>query len=157
MNDNVIMRVVARWAMPLILLFAFYTQVHGETGPGGGFQAGVMIAAAFVLYGLVFGGNEMRRIVPRRLTDITAVLGVLVYAGTGVYALATGYNFLDHVALMPGNRSAAEAWGMTAVEYGVGITVASVMLTLFNEITEGTNPGQEPDTVAPDAQERLWG
>lgn len=145
MSDNVLMRIAARWNMPFMLVFALYTQTHGELGPGGGFQAGVMIAAAFILYGMVFGAREMQRIVPRRVTDVTAGLGVLIYAGTGVYCMLRGYNFLDYTALMPGNPGAAEPWGMTSVEYGVGITVASVMMTIFNEITEGTLPGQQSD------------
>lgn len=143
MKDNVLMRVVARWNIPFMMIFALYTQTHGELGPGGGFQAGVMVAAAFILYGMVFGSAEMRRIVPRRITDITAALGVLIYAGTGWYAMLNGYEFMDHVALVPGNPGSGEPWGMTSVEWGVGITVCSVMLTIFNEITEGTSPEDE--------------
>jgi multicomponent Na+:H+ antiporter subunit B len=134
------MRVAARWNMPFMLVFALYTQTHGELGPGGGFQAGVMIAAAFILYGLVFGGSEMRRLIPRPVTDAAAAFGVLLYAGVGVYSLLQGYVFLDYAALNPANPGGAEPWGMTLVEYGVGITVAAVMITVFNEITEGTDP-----------------
>jgi len=155
LKDNVLMRVAARWNIPFMVMFALYTQVHGELGPGGGFQAGVIIAAAFILYGMVFGAAEMRRIVPRKVTDIAAVLGVLIYAGTGVYALLNGYQFMDHVALMPSNPGAAEPWGMTSVEYGVGITVSAVMITIFNEITEGTDePRLGGDTeIVPPPQE----
>jgi len=138
-RDNVLMRVIARWNIPFMITFGAYTQVHGELGPGGGFQAGIIVAAAFILYGMVFGLPDMRRIVPRRLTDVMALLGVMIYAGTGVYALAMGYEFLDHAALIESDPGAAEAWGMTAVEYGVGITVFAVMMTIFNEITEGTH------------------
>lgn len=143
MKDNVLMRVAARWNMPFLLVFALYTQTHGELGPGGGFQAGVMIAAAFIVYGMVFGADEMRRVMPRWVTDIAAATGVLIYAGAGVYCMAMGYTFLDYAALMPSNPGGAEPWGMVVVEYGVGITVSAVMLTVFNEITEGTLPGQE--------------
>lgn len=142
MNDNVLMRVIARWNIPFMVTFGAYTQVHGELGPGGGFQAGIIVAAAFILYGMVFGAPAMRRIVPRWLTDLMAVLGVMVYAGVGVYALLMGYEFLDHAALYPGDAGAAEPWGMTAVEYGVGITVFAVMMTIFNEITEGTHENE---------------
>ncbi|MCZ7605789.1 MAG: Na(+)/H(+) antiporter subunit B [Planctomycetota bacterium] len=144
MKDNVLMRVAARWNMPFLLVFALYTQTHGELGPGGGFQSGVMIAAAFIVYGMVFGADEMRRVVPRWVTDFAAAAGVLIYAGAGVYCMAMGYTFLDYAALVPSNPGGAEPWGMVIVEYGVGITVAAVMLTVFNEITEGTLPGQEP-------------
>lgn len=139
MKNNPIMRVVARWNIPFMFVFAMYVQVHGEIGPGGGFQAGVIMAAAFILYGMVFGGAEMRRVVPRRLTDVLAALGVLIYAATGVFSMLMGYSFLDHVAIWPANPGGAEPWGMVSVEWGVGITVFAVMMTIFNEITEGTD------------------
>lgn len=146
MKDNVLMRVAARWNMPFLIIFSLYTQTHGELGPGGGFQAGVMIAAAFIVYGMVFGADVMQRIVPRWLTDFMAAGGVLIYAGTGVYCMLQGYPFLDYTAINPANPGGAEPWGMVAVEWGVGITVAAVMMTIFNEITEGTLPGQENDS-----------
>ncbi|MBX3459519.1 MAG: Na(+)/H(+) antiporter subunit B [Planctomycetes bacterium] len=140
MKENPIMRLAVRWNLPFMVVFALYTQTHGELGPGGGFQSGVIVAAAFFLYGLVFGGAEMRRVVPRWFTDLLAAGGVLLYVGTGLYSMFMGYEFLDHAAVMPSNPGGAEPWGMTLVEYGVGLTVFAVMMTIFNEITEGTNP-----------------
>lgn len=148
MKDLVVLRMIAKWNIPFMVVFGLYVQTHGELGPGGGFQAGVILAAAFILYGMVYSAEEMRRIIPRRITDATAALGVLFYACVGVYAMLEGYNFLDHTAVMPSDPGSAEVWGMTLVEYAVGLTVASVMLTIFNEITEGTTPedgGQDPE------------
>jgi multicomponent Na+:H+ antiporter subunit B len=69
-----------------------------------------------------------------------------MYAGVGIYSLLMGYEFLDHSALNPSNPGGAEPWGMTLVEYGVGMTVAAVMITICNEITEGTAPDEkEPE------------
>ena len=140
MKDMIILRVVARWNIPFMVVFGLYVQTHGELGPGGGFQSGVVIAAGFILYGLIFGGDEMRRVVPRWITDLVGAGGVLLYAGTGIYSMLNGYEFLDHAALNPANPGGAEPWGMVLVEYGVGLTVAAVMMTIFNEITEGTAP-----------------
>jgi multicomponent Na+:H+ antiporter subunit B len=139
-HSNVVLRLAVRWNLPFFIVFALYTQTHGDMGPGGGFQSGVMFAAGFVLYGMVYGADEMRRMIPRWLTDTLAAVGVLIYAGTGVWALLNGYEFMDHVSLWPSNPGGGEPWGMTSVEYGVGITVFAVMLTIYNEITEGTGP-----------------
>ncbi len=138
MSDMILLRIIARWNIPFMLVFGLYVQTHGELGPGGGFQAGVVIAAAFILYGLVFSAHEMRQIIPRAVSDAVAILGVLTYAGLGVYSMISGYEFLDYAVLNPANPGAVEPWGMVIVEYGVGMTVAAVMLTIFNEITEGT-------------------
>ena len=35
--------------LPFILLFALYVQFHGDYGPGGGFQAGVIAAGMVIL------------------------------------------------------------------------------------------------------------
>ncbi len=49
MKHLVVLRVVSKLLIPFILLFGLYVQMHGDFGPGGGFQAGVIFAAAFIL------------------------------------------------------------------------------------------------------------
>jgi multicomponent Na+:H+ antiporter subunit B len=144
MRDQVILRIVTKLTIPFILVFGFYVITHGELGPGGGFQGGVILASAFILYGLVFGVDEMRKMIPRGVSDTLACVGVLLYAGTGVFSLLAGHKYLDYTPLTPSNPAIAESWGMTLVEYGVGMTVATVMITVFNEITEGTVPEHTP-------------
>ena len=48
MSHHLVVRVVAKLLLPFIILFALYVQMHGDFGPGGGFQAGVIFASAFV-------------------------------------------------------------------------------------------------------------
>ena len=45
MKDDIILRVIAKIFMPFMLIFALYVQFHGDFGPGGVFQAGVIAAA----------------------------------------------------------------------------------------------------------------
>jgi len=135
MRDQVILRVVTKVTIPFILVFGFYVITHGELGPGGGFQGGVVLAAAFILYGLVFGLEDLEKIIPRRLTDAMAGLGVLIYTGVGLVGIFGGYNFLDYTPLRLTGADAAESWGMTLAEYGVGITVAAVMVIVFREVS----------------------
>ena len=47
--DNLILRVCTKVLFTPIILFGLYVQFHGDFGPGGGFQAGVIVAAAFIL------------------------------------------------------------------------------------------------------------
>ena len=143
MKEQVILRIITKINLPFMIVFGFYVITHGELGPGGGFQGGIMLASGFILYGMVYSGEELRKVIPRRLTDALACIGVLLYAGVGVYSILTGFNFLDYTPLKPSDHAGAESWGMTLVEYGVGITVSSVMITIFNEITEGTVPSPD--------------
>ena len=131
MNDNVILRAVSKLFIPFILLFALYVQFHGDYGPGGGFQAGVIFAAGFVLYALVWGFDEARKIAPPHVLQWAAAIGILLYAGTGVASLFLGGNFLDYGVLDHHDPVHGQHLGILLVELGVGITVAAVMTTAF--------------------------
>ncbi|OOZ39514.1 cation:proton antiporter [Solemya pervernicosa gill symbiont] len=129
-GDQVVLRMVAKALMPFIFLYALYVQFHGDYGAGGGFQAGVIFATGFVLYDLIFGEGDTRLVVPPRMLARLAALGVLIYGGVGIYSLLAGKNFLDYSALAQ-DPVAGQHLGILLVELGVGITVFSVVLTIF--------------------------
>jgi len=131
MIRHTILRVVAKLLIPMILLFALYTQFHGDFGPGGGFQAGVIFAAAFILYALVFGPAAARRVAPPAVVETLVALGVLIYAGTGVVGMLRGGAFLDYNALNHHHPQHGQHLGLMLIELGVGISVFAVMLTIF--------------------------
>lgn len=130
MKHNLILRVIAKFLFPVIALFAFYVQFHGDFGPGGGFQAGVILSVAFIFYTLVFGLATTEKVIPPQLLRILASTGVLIYAGTGITTMLMGGNFLDY-DLLSRNAVAGQHIGIMVVEAGVGITVCSVMLIIF--------------------------
>ena len=82
-DHHVILRVVSKALIPTITLYALYVQFHGDFGPGGGFQAGVIIAVAVILYALIFGVSAAMQAVPPVFTRLLAALGVgaLLVAG----------------------------------------------------------------------------
>ena len=84
MKLDLILRIGVKFLLPFILLFALYVQFHGELGPGGGFQAGVITAGMVILYAIIFGVDAAKRIAPQRMVEFMVPLGVLIYAGTGV-------------------------------------------------------------------------
>ena len=131
MKRNPVFRVVAKILFAPIIMFGLYVQFHGDFGPGGGFQAGVIIAAAFILHALVFGLDAGRRIVPLSVNIWMMVLGVLIYGGTGVATMMKGGLFLDYTSLT-GSVGSGQHLGILLVEFGVGLTVTSVMLALFH-------------------------
>jgi multicomponent Na+:H+ antiporter subunit B len=133
---DVILRVATKLFLPFILMFALYVQWHGDYGPGGGFQAGVIAAAGIILYAIIFGTAEAERAVPRWFAEAMVPLGVLVFAGVGVWSLLMGANYLDYDALFHWPATAEEArhgqhWGVYLVEVGVFVTVSGTMLTIF--------------------------
>ena len=130
MEHHLVLRVIAKFIIPMILLFALYVQFHGDYGPGGGFQAGVIFAAGFILHALIFGIDHTRKVLPPAILRATAALGLLLYLSTGLAGILLGGNYLDYNVLAADPVS-GQHLGILLIEMGVGITVASVMLSLF--------------------------
>ena len=131
MREKVVLRVVARGFVPFVVLFGLYVQFHGDFGPGGGFQAGVIVASGLILYSMIFGLEAVSRVVPAAWAEVGACSGVLLYGGVGVASLFLGGNFLDYSVLDSHDPVHGQHLGILLVELGVGLTVASVMLSFY--------------------------
>ncbi len=130
MTHHLILRVIAKLLIPFILLFALYVQFHGDYGPGGGFQAGVIFGAGFILYALVFGLATARRVAQPAILRVVITLGLLLYGGVGVAALLLGGNYLDY-GVLAHDPVDGQHLGIFLIELGVGTTVAAAMVTIF--------------------------
>lgn len=130
MKREPVLRVVGKLLIPYMLVFGLYVQFHGDFGPGGGFQAGVISAAAVIFYGLIFGLPAAQRLIPNALVEAMIAGGVLLYMGVGFTGLALGGNFLDYFVLH-GDPVEGQHRGIFWVELGVLITVSGVMLKIF--------------------------
>mgnify|MGYP001138404782 CR=1 FL=1 len=130
MNDDIVLTVIGKLLIPFILLFALYVQFHGDFGPGGGFQAGVLFAAGIILYALTNGTDAAMRLVPPKLLAPLAALGVLIYGGVGVATMLRGGHFLNY-SVLAHDAVHGQHYGILLIELGVGVTVAAVMLLIF--------------------------
>lgn len=146
MRDNQILTVIARLTIPLIMLFAFYVQFHGEYSPGGGFQAGVLFGAAWILFVLVYGIDLGLRVIPERVIYGLACAGVLLYCLMGVLTVALGGRFLDFYVLAE-DPHVAQQTGIVLVELGVGITVAAVVMLIFLMFVRRRRPANRDDAA----------
>jgi multicomponent Na+:H+ antiporter subunit B len=130
MKSLVVLRVIAKLFFPLILIFALYVQFHGDYGPGGGFQAGVIFATGFILYAMVFGLDAATRVIAPDLLRVLMAVGVLIYAGVGFESLVLGGNFLEYRVLAD-DPVGGQHLGIALIELGVGITVAAVCIAAY--------------------------
>lgn len=130
MDDRIILRVGSKILIPFILLFALYVQFHGDYGPGGGFQAGVIFAAGFILYALVFGLDNVVQVLPPVVAYVCSALGLLIFAGTGFVTMALGAEFLNY-GVLAHDPEHGQHYGILAVEFGVLVTVFGVMVAIF--------------------------
>ncbi|MDH5786582.1 MAG: Na(+)/H(+) antiporter subunit B [Chromatiales bacterium] len=129
-EQHLILRIVTKMMIPFILLFGLYVQFHGDFGPGGGFQAGVIFASAIFLYTMLFGMETARRVIKQPLIRMFAACGVLLYGSVGVVSLLNGKEFFDY-NILAAEPVAGQHLGILMVELGVGVTVASTMIIIF--------------------------
>ncbi len=136
MKLDLILRIGSKLVLPYILVFALYVHFHGDFGPGGGFQAGVIAAGMLILHGIMFGVDATKRIAPQRLIETMIPLGVLIYASAGVPAMVSGLNYLNYAVFNSHEPSHGHHLGILMVESGVIITVFSTMVALFYAFSE---------------------
>jgi len=132
-DHHVILRVTAKMLIPVIALYAFYVQFHGDYGPGGGFQAGVILAVAVILHSLIFGIPASLQAVPAVFARWLAASGVLLYAGVGVYAMMNGGMYLEYNALLDEDPTGhtGQHIGIILIELGVLFGVSGSMLSIY--------------------------
>jgi multicomponent Na+:H+ antiporter subunit B len=135
-TDSPIIHVAARGLSPVILIIGLYVFFHGHYSPGGGFQGGVLMAAAILLLRLALGSVLSQRIMPRRLTLSLGAVGALIFAGTGLLALLAGGNFLDYSHLTFGllTPEYARYYGILLIELGVTMTVMTTLVAIYDEL-----------------------
>ncbi|MGU9977113.1 MAG: Na(+)/H(+) antiporter subunit B, partial [Candidatus Oxydemutatoraceae bacterium WSBS_2016_MAG_OTU14] len=121
-DQNPILRECVVVLIPLILLYALYVQFHGDIGPGGGFQAGILFAVGIIIYSLVFGYQRALNIISLRSAELFACLGVFLYGGTGLATFLLGGDFLDY-RLLSDDPLDGQHIGIFIVELGIGITI----------------------------------
>jgi multicomponent Na+:H+ antiporter subunit B len=131
LSQHLIPRVVGRLLIPFILLFGLYVQFHGEYGPGGGFQAGAIIAAAIILFALLEGEENALTIIPQRVLLGLVAGGAILYGSVGVAGMLLGGNFLDY-SVLADDPVKGQQLGILLIEAGVGITVTGVLLSIFH-------------------------
>ena len=106
MEHHIVLSIVARILIPMIMIFALYVQFHGDYGPGGGFQAGV-----------IFAGES-------RDVDEAKGLGLPLFARAAVPLTARGRIIeestnqrieIGKVSLLPGDYIIADNSGIVVI------------------------------------------
>ena len=131
-----ILQTATRLLMPLLLLFAVFLLLRGHNQPGGGFVAGLVVAASFVLYSIAFGVEAARRallVKPSRLLG----LGLLVALGSGVPSIFVGQPFMTAQWTSIDTGSALLHVGTPLLfDVGVFLAVIGVVSTIVFTLAE---------------------
>jgi len=139
LSHHLIPRVVGRLLVPFIVLFGLYVQFHGDYGPGGGFQAGALVAAGLILHALLEGEATALRAVHQRFLVALIAAGALLYVSVGLAGMLFGGNFLDY-SVLAADPVAGQHRGILLIELGVGVTVTGVLLAIFHAFAARERP-----------------
>jgi len=142
MKQNPIIRIIVKLLVPFIVLFALYVQLHGDLGPGGGFQAGVIMAGVVVIYSLIFGSTAAEKLISFSIIRSLIPIGVLIYVGVGLFSLIKGNNYLDYSALHA-EAAVGQHMGIFVVELAVFVTVFATMTAIFYAFVERQRQNEE--------------
>ncbi len=138
--EDIIVRYISRIIVPFVQLYGLYVILHGHLSPGGGFSGGAIFAASMILYALSFNLSAGTKKLSHDVSSVLESGGALIFAGMGLLAVLLGTNFLGNRAAgfplgIPGNLFSGGA--IMVITFGVGIKVASTMITLFYSLIEG--------------------
>ncbi|WP_066961049.1 Na+/H+ antiporter subunit B [Microbulbifer sp. Q7] len=136
--NSVILQGATRLLVALILLFSVYMLLRGHNFPGGGFIAGLIAAAAFILYALAWSLREARaalRVPPVRL----ATLGAMLSIASAVPGALQGQPPFTGLWLFVGGGDGEKGIPLSTVllfDVGIYLAVLGSVLALFFTLEE---------------------
>lgn len=137
-NSDHLINIISRVLTPFIISFAFYIQINGSDGPGGGFQAGAILSSVLVVINILLGHKTTLTIITFRQLKFIASTGVILFMFPGVIAIFLDKNFLNYFALEKFTTT-PQSIGIGIIEWGVGFTVfASLSLIYLKIATRGS-------------------
>lgn len=133
-------KVVIPMTVPIVLVYAVYVLAHGEVSLGGGFQAGALIAMAYILYTMIAGISVRSVKVTQHFSVCCAATGVMIYAITGALPMLFGGRYLEYSRLpFPFHEAELHSIGILLIEIGVTVCVAATIITILEAVLERKN------------------
>jgi multicomponent Na+:H+ antiporter subunit B len=130
-TDSLVVTRTVRAVVPFVITYGVFTMLHGTKSVGGGFQGGVVIAAGVVTLAFAFGVDQTEAAVGSRTLAGVAAGGLGLFAVVALVSLALGGAFLDANVYDGLSIPGAAVYAVELVEVGIGLTVASVIVTMF--------------------------
>jgi multicomponent Na+:H+ antiporter subunit B len=135
-------------AMPAILLtvvFGFYIGLHGQLTPGGGFQAGVILASAPLLLYVCENSESFRRLTSHSTVEVLEALGAGSYAIIGLTPLFLGAAFLTNFLPLGKTGDFFSSGTIALISACVGVEVTAAFLLVAYTYLEEIITGEVPE------------
>jgi multicomponent Na+:H+ antiporter subunit B len=119
-----------------LLVMGLYVVAHGAITPGGGFQGGVVLAAAFALIYLAAQYRAYRNVAPHTAVDLAEGAGAGGYAVIGIVSMLLGSAFLHNFGPFGVAGTLASAGSIPFLNVASGLEVSAAFVLLFTEFLE---------------------
>lgn len=133
MKDFIFKRIVILIA-PFICIYGFYVILHGASSAGGSFAGGIIFAIAVIAFSTIYGVEKGKKKVPEKVLVWIESYGTLWYLIIGLIGIIKGAPFLANklAGINIGTPGSLASGGIIyLLGLGVGIRVASTMITIF--------------------------
>ena len=133
--NSVILSTATRLLLPLLLLFSFFLLLRGHNEPGGGFEAGLVAAAAVTLYALAYRADKARETLHIN-TRLLVGAGLLLAVSSGLLPLLEGQPFMTALWLKQPLPLLGKIGTPVTFDIGVFLVVIGVPLTILFTLAE---------------------
>jgi multicomponent Na+:H+ antiporter subunit B len=128
---TLIVKVIARIASPLIIVFGIYMILHGHLSPGGGFPGGVVIASAFVLLTLSFGKEIAYQKLKKSSATAAESVGALIFLILAILGIFFGGWFFLNFLPKGEPLRLLSAGFIPLCNIGIGLKVGGGIFAVF--------------------------
>lgn len=118
------------------LVLGMYIVTHGTLTPGGGFQGGVILAAALLIVFLAGEYVAMRIVAPHAMVELGEAAGAAGYALVGLGGLIFSGVFFENFISLGSAGHILSAGTMPISNIAVGIEVAGAFVLLWTEFMD---------------------
>lgn len=137
LQRDIIVKNVAKYIIPFLLIFGIYLVLNGHISPGGGFSGGAVMGASFILFSSAFGRSIVQNVITEKIIK-SVTFGALLF-----YAIAKGYSFFTGAHHIPtgiplGNAGDIISAGLILpLNICVGLIVTCTMYSFYSLFMRG--------------------
>ncbi|MEG1781927.1 MAG: hydrogen gas-evolving membrane-bound hydrogenase subunit E [Oscillospiraceae bacterium] len=132
-----IVKNIAKFIIPFLLIFGIYIVLNGHLSPGGGFSGGAIMGASLILYSSAYGYRKISKVVTEKLIKRITFCSLIFYACAKGYSFFTGANHLL-TGIPLGTPGAILSSGLILpLNICVGLIVTCTMYSFYSLFSKG--------------------
>ncbi len=132
-----IVKNVAKYVIPFVLIFGIYLVLNGHISPGGGFSGGALMGASLILYSSAYGYKTISKVITEKFVK------TVTFVSLSFYAVAKGYSFFTGANHIPTGFPLGEAGDILSaglilpLNICVGLIVTCTIYSFYSLFTKG--------------------